>query len=106
MNGLIGKKIGMTQVFSDEGNAVPVTVIDVSSCEVVGKRTLEKDQYTAVVLGFKDAKEKLVDAFTREYIATLLDRCGNSITETAKAAGLARNYVHRLVNKFDLRGDD
>lgn len=58
MNGLIGKKIGMTQVFTDEGNAVPVTVIDVSSCEVVGKRTMEKDEYTAVVLGFKDAKEK------------------------------------------------
>ncbi len=58
MKGLIGKKAGMTQVFDSEGNAVPVTVIDVSSCEVVGKRTLEKDKYTAVVLGFKDAKEK------------------------------------------------
>jgi large subunit ribosomal protein L3 len=58
MNGIIGKKIGMTQVFSDEGNAVPVTVIDISSCEVVGKRTVERDQYTALVLGFRDAKEK------------------------------------------------
>jgi large subunit ribosomal protein L3 len=58
MKGLIGKKAGMTQVFDAEGNAVPVTVIDVTSCEVVGKRTLEKDKYTAVVLGFKDAKEK------------------------------------------------
>lgn len=58
MKGLIGKKIGMTQIFNEEGNVVPVTVIDVSSCEVVGKRTQEKDQYTAVVLGFKDAKEK------------------------------------------------
>ena len=58
MKGLIGKKVGMTQVFSEDGNSVPVTVIDVSSCEVVGKRTQEKDQYTAVVLGFQDAKEK------------------------------------------------
>jgi large subunit ribosomal protein L3 len=58
MKGLIGKKVGMTQVFNDEGNSVPVTVIDVTSCEVVGKRTQEKDQYTAVVLGFQDAKEK------------------------------------------------
>jgi large subunit ribosomal protein L3 len=58
MKGLIGKKVGMTQVFSEEGSAVPVTVIDVTSCEVVGKRTQEKDQYTAVVLGFQDAKEK------------------------------------------------
>lgn len=58
MKGIIGKKIGMTQIFNEEGNAIPVTVIDVSSCEIVGKRTLEKDQYTAVVLGFGDAKEK------------------------------------------------
>lgn len=58
MKGLIGKKVGMTQVFVDDGSAVPVTVIDVSSCEVVGKRTLEKDKYTALVLGIGDAKEK------------------------------------------------
>lgn len=58
MKGLIGKKSGMTQVFNDEGNVVPVSVIDTSSLEVVGKRTLEKDKYTAVVLGLVDAKEK------------------------------------------------
>jgi large subunit ribosomal protein L3 len=58
MKGIIGKKVGMTQVFTEDGNAVPVTVIDVSSCEVVGKRTMEKDKYTAVILGFQDAKEK------------------------------------------------
>jgi large subunit ribosomal protein L3 len=57
VKGLIGKKIGMTQVFTEEGNVVPVTVIDVSSCLVVGKRTPEKDQYSAVVLGFGEAKE-------------------------------------------------
>jgi large subunit ribosomal protein L3 len=58
MKGLIGKKVGMTQVFTDDGNAVPVTVIDVGSCIVVGKRTQEKDEYTAVVLGFGIPKEK------------------------------------------------
>ena len=41
MKGLIGKKVGMTQIFNDEGNAVPVTIIDVTSVEVVGKRTVE-----------------------------------------------------------------
>jgi len=56
--GLIGKKIGMTQVFSEEGNLVPVTVIDASSCIVVGKRTPEKDKYSAVMLGFGEVKEK------------------------------------------------
>ena len=58
MKGLIGKKIGMTQVFTEDGNLVPVTVIDVNTCRVVGKRTVEKDAYSAVTLGFGDAKEK------------------------------------------------
>ena len=56
--GLIGKKVGMTQVFTEEGNFVPVTVVDVSSCIVVGKRTPEKDKYSAVMLGFGEVREK------------------------------------------------
>ncbi|MFB1484647.1 50S ribosomal protein L3 [Corallococcus sp. RDP092CA] len=61
MKGLIGKKIGMTQVFSDEGNLVPVTVIDVNTCLVVGKRTPEKDQYSAVTVGFGEVREKVLN---------------------------------------------
>lgn len=60
MKGLIGKKVGMTQVFTEDGNAVPVTVVDVTSCMVVGKRTPEKDLYSAVTLGFGAIKEKNV----------------------------------------------
>jgi len=58
VKGLIGKKIGMTQVFNEEGNLVPVTVVDVSTCQVVGKRTPEKDKYSSVVLGFGEVREK------------------------------------------------
>ena len=58
MKGLIGKKIGMTQVFDADGNLVPVTVIDASTCTVVGTRTVEQDKYSAVTLGFGKAKEK------------------------------------------------
>lgn len=58
MKGLIGKKVGMTQVFNEEGNLVPVTVVDVSTCQVVGKRTPEKDKYSAVTLGFGEIREK------------------------------------------------
>jgi large subunit ribosomal protein L3 len=65
--GLIGKKVGMTQVFNDEGNLVPVTVIDASTCAVVGKRTPEKDKYSAVTLGFGEIKEK---ALTKAQIAS------------------------------------
>jgi large subunit ribosomal protein L3 len=58
MKGLIGKKVGMTQVFNEEGNAIPVTVIDTTSLIVVGKRTPEKDKYSAVQLGLGVAKDK------------------------------------------------
>jgi large subunit ribosomal protein L3 len=59
--GLIGKKLGNTQVFQDDGNVVRVTVLRVGPCVVIGKRTLEKDGYSALVLGFDDAKEKRVN---------------------------------------------
>src|SRR5215470_13078513 len=52
----------MTQVFDADGNLVPVTVIDASTCTVVGKRTPERDRYSAVTLGFGKAKEKRLTA--------------------------------------------
>src|SRR5882724_2415654 len=57
--GLLGKKIGMTQVFADDGEAVPVTVIQTGPCHVIGTRTQERDGYTAVVLGFDDKPVRL-----------------------------------------------
>ncbi|MHB8872690.1 MAG: 50S ribosomal protein L3 [Myxococcaceae bacterium] len=61
MKGLIGKKVGMTQIFTADGNLVPVSVIDVTSCIVVGKRTPEKDKYSAVMLGFGEITAKHVN---------------------------------------------
>jgi large subunit ribosomal protein L3 len=58
VKGLIGKKVGMTQVFTEDGSLVPVTVIDASSCTVIDKRTPERDSYSAVTLGFGEVKEK------------------------------------------------
>ncbi len=54
MNALIGKKIGMTQVFDDAGQQVPVTALEVGPCVVVQLKTSEKDGYDAVQLGFED----------------------------------------------------
>ncbi len=56
--GIIGKKIGMTQIFDEKGNVIPVTVIEAGPCVVAQKKTAEKDGYDAVQLGFQDAKEK------------------------------------------------
>jgi len=57
--GLLGKKIGMTQVFADDGEAVPVTVIQTGPCHVIGTRTAERDGYSAVVLGFDEKPVRL-----------------------------------------------
>ncbi|MDD6062844.1 MAG: 50S ribosomal protein L3 [Oscillospiraceae bacterium] len=54
--GLIGKKIGMTQLFDEKGNVVPVTVVEAGPCPVVMKKTLENDGYEAVQIGFGDIK--------------------------------------------------
>ncbi|WP_108821550.1 50S ribosomal protein L3 [Dysgonomonas sp. Marseille-P4361] len=58
MPGLLGKKIGMTSVFSADGKNVPCTVIEVGPCVVTQVKTVEKDGYEALQLGFKEAKEK------------------------------------------------
>jgi len=58
MSGLIGKKIGMTSIFNEEGKNMPCTVIQVGPCVVTQVRTLEVDGYEALQLGFDDKKEK------------------------------------------------
>ena len=56
--GIIGKKIGMTQIFDEVGNVIPVTVIKAGPCVVAQKKTVETDGYNAVQLGFEEVKEK------------------------------------------------
>ena len=62
MPGLLGKKIGMTSVFSAEGKNVPCTVIEVGPCVVTQVKNVEKDGYAAVQLGYEEAKEKNTSA--------------------------------------------
>jgi len=59
--GLLGKKIGMTQVFADDGESIPVTVIQTGPNVVVGTRTQERDGYTALVLGFDEKPVRLAN---------------------------------------------
>ena len=54
---IIGKKVGMTQIFDESGKVIPVTVIEAGPCVVTQKKTIEKDGYSAVQLGFGDVKE-------------------------------------------------
>ena len=56
--GLIGKKLGMTQIFDEKGNVIPVTVIEAGPCVVAQIKTEDNDGYNAVQLGFGDVKDK------------------------------------------------
>lgn len=59
--GLLGRKIGMTQIFADNGVAVPVTVVEAGPCVVVQKKTQRNDGYEAIQVGFGDIREKLLN---------------------------------------------
>lgn len=59
--GIIGKKIGMTQIFDESGKFIPVTVVEAGPCVVVQKKTVENDGYNAVQLGFGDIRAKRVN---------------------------------------------
>ena len=58
---ILGKKLGMTQIFAEDGTLVPVTVIQAGPCSVIQKKTTEVDGYEAVQVGFEDKKEKNVN---------------------------------------------
>ena len=59
--GIIGKKLGMTQIFDEKGNVVPVTLIEAGPCVVVQKKTVENDGYNAVQLAYEDVSKKNVN---------------------------------------------
>ena len=67
--GILGRKVGMTQVFDEEGKAVPVTVIEAGPCSIVEIRTPEKNGYSAVQLGFGELKPVKVTKPKKGYFA-------------------------------------
>jgi large subunit ribosomal protein L3 len=58
MKGILGKKLGMTQIFDDDGTVIPVTIIEAGPCYVTQKKTEESDGYNAIALGFGEVPEK------------------------------------------------
>ena len=88
MIGLIGKKVGMTRVFNEDGEAIPVTVLDVSDNVFVQKRTQEKDGYSAIQVAFDDQKDSRLNM---------------------AAAGHLKAYggsSKRIIKEFRLENDD
>jgi len=67
--GILGRKIGMTQVFAENGDLIPVTVIEVTPNVVLQKKTIENDGYEAIQLGFEDLREKLANKPLKGHVA-------------------------------------
>jgi len=82
IEGLMGRKIGMTQVFDETGAVIPVTVIEVGPCVVTQIRVRERDGYEAVQLGFGEVKPKSLNKPQRGHLA---------------GAGMLKRHLHRLV---------
>ena len=86
MKAIIGKKVGMSQIFDENGHVIPVTVIEAGPCVVTQKKTTEKDGYEAVQLGYEDVAEKKLSK--PEVISTRLafpprSTCASSPSTTA-----------------------
>jgi large subunit ribosomal protein L3 len=67
--GILGRKIGMTQVFAENGNLIPVTVVEATANVVLQKKSVESDGYVAVQVGFEDKREKLANKPEKGHVA-------------------------------------
>lgn len=85
-SGLIGKKLGMTRLFTEKGDHVPVTVVQVDDCQVIGHKTVEKHGYSAIQVGHGKTREKLVSQSNRGIFAKAHLPLKKKVTEFRVAA--------------------
>ena len=69
--GLLGRKVGMTQIFDETGRVVPVTVLEAGPCHILQLRTAERDGYEAVQVGYADKPRRLANRSERGHVAKL-----------------------------------
>jgi large subunit ribosomal protein L3 len=99
--GILGRKVGMTQIFQDDGTAVSVTVIEVGPCRVLQLRTLERDGYEAVQLGFLDKPRRLSSRSERGHVADISSKrakqsAAAGVAPVAKAGCEPQRFVREL----------
>jgi large subunit ribosomal protein L3 len=106
MAGLIGKKIGMTRVFTEEGVAVPVTVVEAGPCPVVQVKTPETDGYDAIQLGFGSKKAKRAKKARLGHVAKAgLDTAPSILREFAPTEGEEYELGQKLTVELFETGD-
>jgi large subunit ribosomal protein L3 len=89
--GILGRKVGMTQVFDDAGRALPVTVLQAGPCRVLQLRTIETDGYEAMQIGFLDKARRLASRSERGHVAALGGKRSKKQAAAGKAAAPKAN---------------
>lgn len=90
--GLLGTKLGATQIFNADGTVSRVTAIQVGPCRVVGKRTLEKDGYSALILGIGEKREKLVNKAQAGFFKAINQPASRTLREFRLAPEVVAKY--------------
>lgn len=101
--GIIGKKLGNTQIFEDDGNVTRVTVVEVGPCTVVGKRTEEKDGYSALIVSLGERTEKHVNKPEAGFYKKINQKPAKVVRELRlPAAEVAKYEVGSVIKPSDL----
>jgi len=101
MKGILGKKVGMTQIFDEKGEIVPVTVIEAGPCYVAQIKTEAKDGYGAMQLGFGEVKEKRLSSGERGHLGLL-----KTSEKHPKRRELPSIPAVRHLREFHIKGDE
>lgn len=99
--GILGRKVGMTQIYDDSGNVVPVTVLEAGPCHVLQIRTPDRDGYEAVQVGFLDKPRRLATRSQRGHVAKLDSKRSRSRTKAgveleAKAGCEPKRFIREF----------
>src|SRR5512137_2677058 len=101
MKGILGKKVGMTQIFDERGEVVPVTVIEAGPCYVTQVKSADKDGYQAVQLGFGETKEKRLSRGERGHLRLL-----KTDEKHSKRRAIEGVPALRHVREFNIKSDE
>lgn len=99
--GILGRKVGMTQIFEQDGRVVPVTVIEAGPCKVLQVKTVDRDGYDAVQVGFLDKPRRLASRAERGHIASISSKREKKLSSAGvvavpKAGGEPKRFVREL----------
>ena len=105
--GILGRKVGLTQIFQEDGTVVPVTVVEVGPCHVLQVKTVERDGYEAVQLGYLDKPRRLASKSQRGQVAAISSkrskrRAAEGVEAVAKPGCEPKRFVRELRGGSDL----